>query len=121
MEDIFNIIEETVKEENQSVVVLDTTKPNSIDNESEDTIIIPLAYQIITTKDNQPTGKKDTIVDTYLCDRAKGIVPKEKAQKKADMMKKVFQKNTYFVLASYSVIRPNQKAFTKDEIIYQTK
>ena len=107
---IFDSVEETTKE-----VVVENTKMEI----AEDEICVPLHYQIFTTNDNTPTGHKE-IIDTYACDRAKGIVPTARAKSKADGMKKCFPKNTYFVIGYYELI--SEKGSRKsNEIIYQTK
>jgi hypothetical protein len=112
LDDIFNEIEK-VSADTKSVTV--EIKPKF----SEEAIYIPLAYQIFHTHNNEPTGKRE-IVDTYLCDREKGIVPNLKAKKKADLMKNALPKKTFFVEAEYTVI-DNGKTIKHLEIIHQTK
>ena len=102
-------------ETTEKVVVAENPKMEIADDE----ICVPLHYQIFTTNDNTPTGHKE-IVDTYACDRAKGIVPTARAKGKTDGMKKCFPKNTYFVMGYYELI--SEKGSRKEtEIIYQTK
>ena len=109
------LFDDNETEETTQVEVTETTKMEI----AEEEICVPLHYQIFTTNDNTPTGRKE-IVDTYACDRAKGIVPTARAKGKADGMKKCFPKNTYFVMGYYELI--SEKGTRKsEEIIYQTK
>lgn len=117
MTDIFDILDEAVSEANAEKV--EETKETKKE-EADDTIFIPLDYQVFTTKDNTPTGIKD-IIATYLCDRTKGIVPNQTAKTKADLMKKAFPNKTYFVIGTYTVIRNGQAPVKESEIIHQTK
>jgi len=112
MIDIFDEIEKVSGSTEATVV---TIAPKF----SDEAVYIPHSYQIFSTHDNSSTGKRD-IVDTYMCDRAKGIVPNEKAKKKADLMKLAIKTKTYFVEAEYTVI---DKGVTVKhlEIIHQTK
>jgi len=112
MIDIFNEIEK-VSGSTESTTVQVAPKF------SEEAIYVPLSYQIFSTHDNSPTGKRD-IIDTYLCDRAKGVVPNLKAIKKADLMKVAIKTKTYFVEAEYNVV-DNGKTVKHKEIIHQTK
>lgn len=107
-------------ETEETIVKVEVTETTTAKMEiEEDEICVPLHYQIFTTNDNTPTGRKE-IVDTYACDRAKGIVPTARAKGKADGMKKCFPKNTYFVLGFYEMV--SEKGTRKStEIIYQTK
>jgi len=103
------------EETTEQVEVTETAKMEI----TEDEICVPLHYQIFTTNDNTPTGRKE-IVDTYACDRAKGIVPTARAKGKADGMKKCYPNKTYFVMGYYELI--SEKGTRKEtEIIYQTK
>jgi len=109
------LFDDNETEETTEVEVTEIAKMEIADEE----ICVPLHYQIFTTNDNTPTGRKE-IVDTYACDRAKGIVPTARAKGKADGMKKCFPKNTYFVIGFYEII--SEKGTRKEtEIIYQTK
>jgi hypothetical protein len=83
---------------------------------SEEAVYIPMSYQIFSLDNN----KRRDIVDTYLCDRAKGIVPNLKAKKKADLMQKAFPNKTFFVEAEYTVL-DNGKEIKHLEIIHETK
>lgn len=90
------------------------------DVEDENAILVPSAYQVISTVNNLPTGKKE-VVDTYYCDRVKGIVPIGKARVKADLMRKAFKNKTYFVIEFSSKILSNGKVKTSEKIVYTTK
>lgn len=96
-----------------------TTKVE-IEEEDENAILVPSAYQVISTVNNLPTGKKE-VVDTYYCDRVKGIVPIGKARIKADLMHKAFKNKTYFVIEFSSKILSNGKVKTSEKIVYTTK
>lgn len=92
----------------------------ALQEEEEEHTIVPLDYQIYSTSNNQPTGKKD-IVDTYKCDRTKGIIPSGKARMKADLMKKAFPNKTFFVDETVSKIYESGRVKTVSKIYYQTK
>lgn len=115
-DDIFDILDEAVNEVNAEKI---EEKPQPKKEEPDDTIFIPMDYQVFTTKDNKPDGIKE-IIATYLCDRAKGIVPNQTAKTKADLMQKAFPNKTYFVIATYTVIRNGQKPVKESEIIHTT-
>ncbi len=91
-----------------------------IEDEDNDTILVPTAYQVISTVNNLPTGKKE-VVDTYYCDRVKGIVPIGKARIKADLMRKAFKNKTYFVIEFSTKILSDGKVKTSEKIVYTTK
>jgi hypothetical protein len=107
--------ENEMEETTEKVEVTEIVKMTILDNE----ICVPLHYQIFSTSDNTPTGHKE-IIDTYACDRAKGIVPTARAKGKADGMKKCYPTKTYFVIGFYELI--SERGSRKEtEIIYQTK
>lgn len=112
------LFDDNEMEETAEIVEVTKTATAKIEI-ADDEICVPLHYQIFSTNDNTPTGRKD-IVDTYVCDRAKGVVPTNRAKGKADGMKKCFPKNTYFVMGYYQIT--GEKGTRKEnEIIYQTK
>jgi hypothetical protein len=82
---------------------------------SDDAVYVPLSYQIYKLAN----GRKE-VIDTYYCDRVKGIVPTGKAKKKADLMKQAFSKETFYVEAEYSLTYLG-KTVKETEVIYQTK
>ncbi len=88
--------------------------------EEEEHILIPLDYQIFSTSNNEPTGKRE-IIDTYRCDRKRGITPSGKARIKADLMKKAFPNKKFFVEETSSKIYDNGRVQTVGKIYYQTK
>lgn len=92
----------------------------ALEVEDEPYVLIPLDYSIFSTSDNTPNGKRD-IVDTYKCDRVKGIVPSGKAKIKADLMKKAFSNKKFFVEETSSKIYDNGRVKTVSKIYYQTK
>lgn len=108
--DIFDEIEK-VSAETKSVTV--EIKPKF----SEEAILVPLSYQIFSLDNN----KRREIVDTYMCDREKGVVPNLKAKKKADLMQKAFPNKTFFVEGEYAVIEEGKEAVKHTEIIHETK
>lgn len=85
----------------------------------EESVLIPLDYQIFTTHNGLATGKKE-IVDTYKCDRIKGIIPINKSITKAKLMKQAFKNKEFFVTETSSKILPNGKIKTVEKIIFQT-
>ena len=86
----------------------------------EEHILIPLDYQIFSTHNNEPTGKRE-IIDTYRCDRVRGITPSGKVRIKADLMKKAFANKKFFVEETSSKIYENGRVKTISRIYYQTK
>jgi hypothetical protein len=88
--------------------------------EEEEHVLVPLDYLIFSTSNNEPTGKRE-IIDTYKCDRIKGIVPSGKARMKADLMKKAFPNKRFFVEETASKIFDNGRLRTVSKIYYQTK
>lgn len=86
----------------------------------EEHILIPLDYQIFSTSNNEPTGKRE-IIDTYRCDRKRGITPSGKARIKADLMKKAFPNKKFFVEETSSKIYNGGRVQTVSKIYYQTK
>lgn len=70
---------------------------------------LPEAFQVLTTEkvagmNGGRGGIHEAIVDTFLVDRANGIIPIEKAKAKAKAMKRVFPDKTYFVVGIYKRI-----------------
>ena len=110
--DIFDEIEKA-SENQKPIVEVTAVKASEF---SEDAIYIPLSYQVYTTDNGLAEGKKE-IIDTYPCDRIKGIVPTGKAKKKAELMKQAFKTKTFFVLAEYEVVDGGKTQRTK-EVIY---
>jgi hypothetical protein len=108
--------------------LFDAIETSSIEKESspllniaDDEICIPLHYQIFSTSNNTSKGHKE-VVDTYACDRKKGIVPTMRAKGKADGMKQVYPNKVFFVMGYYEIIYANSKGTKKfTEIIYHTK
>jgi len=86
----------------------------------EEAVLIPLDYHIFTTSNGESTGKREP-VDTYKCDRLRGIVPINKAKMKADLMKNAFKNKNFFVVETSSKILPSGKVVTVENIVYQTK
>lgn len=77
----------------------------------EETIDIPEALQVCQLIE----GKfRDSIVDTYKCNREHSIVPISKAKNKAECLKRIFPKNTYVVVAVIHKIN----RFKKIEKVY---
>jgi len=64
---------------------------------------LPDAFQVMTTE-KVGNSVHERIVDTFMVDRAKGIIPDEKAKNKAKAMKRVFPDNTYYVVGIYKRI-----------------
>lgn len=67
---------------------------------------LPEAFQVLTTEklagmNGGRGGVHEVIVDTFMVDRAKGIIPDEKAKNKARKMKEVFPDKTYYVVGIY--------------------
>lgn len=70
---------------------------------------LPEAFQVMTTEkvagmNGGRGGVHEVIVDTFMVDRAKGIIPDEKAKNKARKMKEVFPDKTYYVVGIYKRI-----------------
>ena len=65
---------------------------------------LPEAFQVMTTTQIQGRGVVEEIVDTFLVDRKNGIVPIEKAKKKAKKLKEIFTDKTYYVVGIYKRI-----------------
>lgn len=82
-------------------------------------VLIPLDYQIFTTDNGKSDGKRE-IIDTYKCDRAKGIIPIGKAKMKAELMKKAFKNKTFFVEQTSSKILPKGRVTTVKSIVFET-
>jgi hypothetical protein len=108
--EIFDEIEK-VSADTKSVTV--EVKPKF----SEEAVFVPLSYQIFSLDSN----KRREIVDTYLCDRERGIVPNLKAKKKADLMQKAFPNKTFFVEGEYAVVEEGKAVVKHVEIIHETK
>lgn len=87
--------------------------------EDEEVVLIPLRYHIFYTLNGEPNGKREPI-DTYECDRVRGITPIGKARAKADLMKKAFANRTFFVEETSSKIVPNKPTTTVKKIVHQT-
>lgn len=90
-----------------------------VEVEEEKCIFVPLDYRIFSTHNNEPNGQREPI-DTYKCDRVKGIVPIGKARIKADLMKKAFKNKKFFVEETSSKISESGKTKTVHQIVYQT-
>ena len=88
--------------------------------EEENFILVPLDYKIFSTHNNEVSGQREPI-DTYKCDRIKGIVPIGKARQKANLMKQAFKNKVFFVEESSSKILESGKVRTVHQIVYQTK
>jgi hypothetical protein len=88
--------------------------------EEEEAILIPLDYHIFSTSNNEPTGKKEP-VDTYYCDKVRGIVPIGKAKIKANLLKQAFKNKTYFVEETATKVFESGKVVTVKTIVYKTK
>lgn len=113
LNEVSDLLDTEIKPTNNTVKV-------EVETEDENAILVPNAYQVISTTNNQPTGKKE-VVDTYYCDRTKGIVPIGKARIKADLMHKAFKNKTYFVIEFSSKILSDGKVKTSEKIVYTTK
>lgn len=107
-------------EEIAKPAIVNNKAETNVEIEEEKCIFVPLDYRIFSTHNNEPTGQIEPI-DTYNCDRTKGIVPIGKARIKADLMKKAFKTKVFFVEETSSKISENGKAKTVHKIVYQTK
>lgn len=87
----------------------------------DDAILVPLDYQIFAVSNGDVNTGKRELIDTYKCDRVRGITPSGKARIKADLMKKAFSAKKFFVVENSSKILPNGKTVVVEKIIYQTK
>jgi len=87
---MFDFVNEEVEKQEQA-------KVTEVTNE------LPEAFQVLTTE-KVGNGVHERIVDTFMVDRAKGIIPDEKAKKKAQAMKRVFPDKTYYVVGIYKRI-----------------
>jgi hypothetical protein len=65
---------------------------------------LPEAFQVLTTNKLHNGSIHEEIVDTFMVDKVKGIIPIEKAKSKAKKMKQVFPDKTYFVVGIYKRI-----------------
>ena len=69
---------------------------------------LPEAFQVLhAVKTAGLNGKgaiREEIVDTFMVDRATGIIPIEKAKNKAKAMKRVFPDKTFYVVGIYKRI-----------------
>ena len=83
-DDIFSEIENTVVETVEVVIP------------KEETVDIPEALQVCQLIDGK---HRDSIVDTYKTNKQHGIIPISKAKSKAEILKRIFPKNTYVVVA----------------------
>jgi hypothetical protein len=71
--------------------------------EKQDAIAeLPEAYQVLTTEQtrglNGKTQIREVIIDTFMVDKARGIVPSEKAKIKARKMKEVYPDKSFYVV-----------------------
>ena len=101
-------------------ILTGTTTEAKVEVVEEEHILIPLDYQIFSTHNNEPNGKRE-IIDTYRCDRVRGIIPTGKARIKADLMKKAFATKKFFVEETSSKIFESGRVITVSKIYYQTK
>ena len=69
---------------------------------------LPEAFQVLhAVKTAGLNGKgaiREEIVDTFMVDRATGVIPDEKAKNKAKAMKRVFPDKTFYVVGIYKRI-----------------
>jgi hypothetical protein len=113
MTDIFDIITEEANKAEQSLPKVETIK-----NNLDDLDLVPEAYQICKLiggriENGKTVGGEVVIIDTFTCDRAKGIVPNQRAIGKANILKKHDKKNTYYVLGMYKELtkKPHNKVY----------
>jgi hypothetical protein len=115
--DLLDNLDDLLASENLSILC--ELKVEKVEEVEEESVLIPLDYQIFTTNNGLATGKKE-IIDTYKCDRVKGIVPIGKAITKAKLMKQAFKNKEFFVTEASSKILPNGKTKIVEKIIFQT-
>jgi hypothetical protein len=130
--DIFEIIsDETNKAEQEQQAIKEATPV--IKNNLDELDLIPVAYQIFKLvkgkiENGKVVGGEKTLIDTLHCDRAKNIIPNQRAIGKANILKKHDANNTYYVVGIYDQLkkRPIKKTFVVinnqiHEIIHEAK
>lgn len=73
--------------------IFDEINQNEENRVEEKIETLPQAYQVRTVK-----GGREEIVDTFVVDKIRQIVPIDKAKAKARLMKKAFPNQTFFVV-----------------------
>ena len=111
IDDIFESIDQLLPESAET-----KTETIEVVEAEERHILVPLDFKVYS---GDPKGRKE-IVDTYKCDRVKGIIPVGKAKIKADRMKMTFKNKNFFVIETASKITESGKVSTVERIVYQT-